>query len=103
MTKEQWAEKLTGREIGEELTTDEEKQAKRDGILIVFGASDDLCEFRGVIHDEADCYDGGTIPIHSKGPLDYKTTLPNATFEIEESGEKYCRGMVIDAKELPVL
>lgn len=30
----------------------------------------------------------------------YGTDLPHATFEIFEDGEKYCRGMVIDIKDL---
>lgn len=42
-----WAEKLDGRKYGNELTRDEEKKLKDLGLVVVFGASDDLCEFRG--------------------------------------------------------
>lgn len=52
MTKEQLAEMLNGREYCEEITATEEKQAKENGLVVVFGASDDLIEFRGAIHDE---------------------------------------------------
>jgi hypothetical protein len=30
----------------------------------------------------------------------YKTDIPHATFEIMDDGEKYCRGIVFDVKEL---
>lgn len=33
----------------------------------------------------------------------YKTDVPHATFEIVEDGEPYCRGIVIDRKDLPTL
>jgi hypothetical protein len=52
MTKEELAAKLNGREIGEEMTKDEEQQAKKDWLVVVYGASDDLMEFAGYINDE---------------------------------------------------
>jgi hypothetical protein len=139
MTKEQLAEKLNGREYCDEITAAEEAQAKAAGLVVIFGASDDLCEFRGAINDEVDCYGGGRAKIHADGVFDarhegcdcehcgyktiaakcaaieavwsetpdiswtYKTTLPHATFEIMEDGEKYCRGIVIAAADLPKL
>lgn len=30
----------------------------------------------------------------------FETTIPHATFDILDAGEKYCRGLVIDAKDL---
>lgn len=63
ITREQFAKLLDGREIGDELDRAEEKLAKDNGLVVVFGASDDLCEFRGAIDDEAGCYDGGAIPL----------------------------------------
>lgn len=41
--------------------------AKDNGIVIVFGASDDLMELRGAIDDEAGVYDGGTVRIDEEG------------------------------------
>ena len=58
MTKEELAAKLHGREIDEEITEAEAASAKAAGLLVVFGASDDLTEFRGVINDEAGAYEG---------------------------------------------
>lgn len=57
------AAQLDGREYGEEISNEEEAIAKADGLVVLFGASDDLAEFRGAIHDEAGCYDGGEILI----------------------------------------
>lgn len=70
MTIKEWAEKLNGREYMKEITPDEEIQAKNEGIVIVFGASDDLMEFRGAIRDEIDCYDGGIVWLNKKELLE---------------------------------
>jgi len=70
MTKERLAAQLDGREHPFDLTKDEERLAKESGLLVVFGASDDLCKLRGAVHDEADVYDGGTIRIADGKLLD---------------------------------
>ena len=44
-------------------------QVKASGLAIVFGASDDLLEFRGAIEDEAGCYGTGTIYFNRSGEL----------------------------------
>jgi len=54
MTKEELAAKLNGREYTQEMTTAEEVEAKQNGLVVVFGASDDLMELRGAIEDEID-------------------------------------------------
>lgn len=53
MTKEELAAQLTGREIGNEMTPAEESLALKNGLVVIFGASDDLCEFRGALNDES--------------------------------------------------
>lgn len=58
MTKKKLAERLNGRGIGSEITKEEELEAKNNGLLVLFGASDDLCELRGAIHDETGAYEG---------------------------------------------
>lgn len=50
---------LTGRKIGNEISDNEERDARKKGLVVVFGASDDLMELRGAICDEVSCYDGG--------------------------------------------
>ncbi len=70
MTKEELAAQLNGREYREELTKDETAAAKAAGLVVVFGASDDLMEFRGAIYDEFGCYDGGEVLVDAQGMLD---------------------------------
>lgn len=62
-----WAEKLGGREYGSELTEIEEKELEALGLVVVFGASDDLCEFRGAMDDEVGCFDGEDIYVNAEG------------------------------------
>ena len=45
-----------------ELTKEQEKEAKELGLVVVFGASDDLMEFRGALDEEFGCPDGGRAP-----------------------------------------
>lgn len=56
-TRDAFAARLNGREYGSEMTTAEEAEAKAARLLVVFGASDDLTEFRGIIDDEAGASD----------------------------------------------
>lgn len=70
MTIQEFARRLDDRPYGEEITREEEKEAKELGFVVVFGASDDLIEFRGAINDEAGCYEGGKIYINKDGILD---------------------------------
>lgn len=69
-TKEQLAALLNGRLYGEEITEQEEAQAKASGLIVVFGASDDLIEFRGVVRDESYAWGGATFLIHRCGVLE---------------------------------
>lgn len=43
--------------------------AKQHGLVIVFGASDDLMEFDGAIYDEVGCYGGGAAKVDAQGVL----------------------------------
>lgn len=61
------AKKLNNRKYREELTAEEEQWAETNGLVVVFGASDDLMEFRGAIDDEVDCFDGGTFAFTKDG------------------------------------
>jgi hypothetical protein len=145
MTKEQLAALLNNREYTQEITNQENALAKANRLLVVYGASDDLCELRGAIEDEAGVYTGGTVVIADGKILPeiddddieilkkygvlgtarkiyesslniealwckeeeyswtFKTDAPHASFEVIEDGEKYCRGIVIDLKELESL
>ena len=54
-TKEELAALLHGREYRNEISAEEEVAAKAAGLVVVFGASDDLAEISGAISDEAGC------------------------------------------------
>ena len=45
------------------------EKMKAAGLVAVFGASDDLMEFRGAIYDEIDAYNGGRAYITPNGLL----------------------------------
>ncbi len=64
MNKEELAKRLDGRLIGNEISKEEEAKAQEDGLIVIFGASDDLAEIRGAIYDEVGCYDGGVIAFY---------------------------------------
>lgn len=67
MTKEELAALLNGRQMGDEITDDEEKKAERAGLAVVFGYSDDCVEFRGAIEDEAYANGDGEIWLDRDG------------------------------------
>lgn len=69
MNAQELAARLNGREYRREITREEEAMAKAAGLVVVFGASDDLVEFRGAINDEADAYNGTTAYVDAKGLL----------------------------------
>ncbi len=113
MTKEELATMLDGRQYLAETTPQIEQLARDNNLLIVYGGSDDLCEFRGAIDDEIDCYDGGTITNEKLlklieaiwCPKDvecfwaYKTDLPYSEFRIFEDDGVYCVGIVVDLSQ----
>ena len=105
------ANKLNGREYGYEIDKLIAEEAKKYGFVIVHGASDDLAEFRGAIDDEINCYNGGRIfergnkyidAVWCKGEYawSYLTNIPHVDFDIYENGEKYCKGIIFDIKDL---
>lgn len=67
MNKFEFAELINGCEYRNELTKDQEQLAKESGLVVVFGASDDLMEFRGALDDEFGCFDGGEIRFTKEG------------------------------------
>lgn len=67
MNAKQLAKMLNGREYLHETTEAEEAQAKENGLVVVFGASDNLVEFRGAIDDEIGAYQGGTTKLSKNG------------------------------------
>lgn len=83
----------TGAVRGYETTEEIELLAKANGIVIVYGYSDDNCEFRGAIIEEVGCYDGGNIYFTKEG----KFFSDKPDFPINEINAIWC-GDVIHEK-----
>ena len=75
LTAEAFAKMIDGCSYGKELTKEQRQLAKENGLVVVYGASDDLMEFDGAIYDEMDCYGGGTAFLHREGFI--KSTVCN--------------------------
>ncbi|WP_312697019.1 hypothetical protein [Sphingobacterium mizutaii] len=67
MTKEQLAEALNGCEYGNEVSDELSKKAKDNGLIIIYGYSDDLTEIDGFGNDEIGCYRGGDFVLLNDG------------------------------------
>lgn len=69
MNAKELASQMDGRGIGDEITNEEVAGAREDGLIAIFGASDDLMEFRGALCEEIGACDGTTAYIHIDGWL----------------------------------
>ena len=121
MNIKEWAEKLNNIEYPADEIWDMRKQFEEDGVVIVYGASDDLIEFEGAISDEGDCYNDEVFYLNKEGlttsysknyvkvthphngtvQFNYETNIPNVEwFNIVEDGELYCKGFVFNINDL---
>ena len=69
MTKERLAERLDGRQYRNEITLEDRGLAEQNGLVIAFGASDDLILLDGAVRDDVDIFNGGVVHLDSKGIL----------------------------------
>ncbi|MBQ6952124.1 MAG: hypothetical protein IJN44_11615 [Clostridia bacterium] len=69
MTHETLAALITRNEYGKEISAYLEDEAKKNGLVVVFGYSDDCIELRGAIDDEIGAYGGGAVLITKSGAL----------------------------------
>ena len=70
MTREQVAEMLNGREYMDEITPAIQFELNNSDLVVVFGASDDLMQFRGNINDGVGCLDGGIAYLNESGLIE---------------------------------
>jgi len=63
------ASELNGSQYTNEGSPELFARMKAEGLVAVFGASDDLMEFRGAVYDEVSAYDGTTAYITRTGLL----------------------------------
>lgn len=97
ITKEELAAKLNGRQYGDEMTRDEEKLAHDSGLL-VFGASDELTEFRGLFNDEAGAYICTKYRLDSIGLLPEWDDVKDDEDQAEEYFKRKGQGKLITAE-----
>ena len=86
MNKKQLAELLNNTQHPVRIDDELKKQAKENGLVIVYGSWGDLMEFEGAIRDEFCCYEGGKAIIDEKGLL---TGFEEVDYESEEDLEDY--------------
>ena len=69
MNKQDLADRLSGIAYPCRISKDLIQIAKDSGLVIVYGASDDLMEFEGAAYEEIGCYNGGTALVDAQGVL----------------------------------
>lgn len=124
MTAKQLAAHLDGREYLKEITTEEEREAKANGLVVVYGYSDDNVELAGAISDEIGAWEGVVFHVEKDGSYKvedsdapnriqavwyapeseaawtFKTDIPHETYNIYEDGELFCIGIVFAMTDL---
>lgn len=97
MKKESLAGLLNGREYGSEIMPDESALAKKHGLVVVYGASDDLCEFDGAIQDEANVYDGGKIKLDRSGLVPDRSQIDDDDAALKDYFKREPKAAIIEA------
>lgn len=97
MRPEDVATRLDGREYGQEIPVGFEKQVKEAGLVVVFGASDDLMELRGAVSDEVGCYGGSTALLTKEGLATTKCDDDDCPYWIKERDAIIAKGAVVEA------
>ena len=124
MTAKQFAERLDGREYLNEITPEEDKEAEANGLVAVYGYSDDNVELAGAISDEIGAWEGVVFHVGREGGVfagekdapnrieaywcghdtdaawTFGTEIPHETFNIYEEGELFCVGIVFRMEDL---
>jgi hypothetical protein len=77
-----FAQRLNGRSRTKEISIEERRLAKAHGLVVVYGASDDLMEFEGAIYDEVNARLGGLAWVMDNG-----TVIDNDSISDEEDEE----------------
>ena len=91
MKTKEFAALLNNRQYRNEITRAEASQAEKYNFVIVFGASDDLMEFRGAINKELGAYEGVTAYLDADGLV---------LNECDNERCPYAKKMAITAKKI---
>ena len=95
MTSKELASQLDGNKYGSEITKEQESLAADNGLVVVFGYSDDAVELCGKIDDEVGAFDGTTFYVTQDGVLQE----PDCGFE----GCKYFKAAISAAGEIKAI
>ena len=69
MTSKELAALLDGNQYGKEITKEQDALAKDNGLVVVYGYSDDNVELAGAFDDEVGAFDGTTFYVTREGVL----------------------------------
>lgn len=83
MNTKELAEILNGMEYPVHIKEETRTIAEENGLVIVYGASDDLMEFDGAIYDEFGCWDGGTAYLNANGIVENKCEFEECPYYLE--------------------
>lgn len=98
MTIQEFAKQLDGLEYPVRVPSLISNEALQAGIVIVFGASDDLIEFEGAISDEAGVNNGGSVMVSQTGLLtDFEQVDKNDKEALREYFANEGKGREIEA------
>lgn len=98
MKKEELAARLNGRTNDEVITRDEHVLAADNGLVVVYGESDDLIEFAGAIYDEIGAW-GGVKAVLYKHTKEYSAIIceSEAIRDLEDDFKMYkAMGAMLD-------
>lgn len=92
-------------QYGKEITREQEAFAKANGLVVVFGYSDDNVELRGAIDEEVGAFDGTTLRITPLGMLPDWGSFHGSTDDETEYARYFAKKAsgvaTIDAKFAP--
>lgn len=94
-----FAARFNNREYLEEMTEKDRQYAVNHGIVVVFGASDDLIEFDGAIYDEQGCFNGGMIYLDKDGVSQGGEKLNNSIRAVWCGKDEYGKPLPGDFKD----
>ena len=101
MNAKELAEKLTGMEYPVRIPKELVAEAKANGLVIVYGASDDLMEFEGAIYDEVGAWDGKIARVDSHGLVPDYEQIDKDAYDAKDKLREYFQrensGKVIEA------
>lgn len=101
-----WARRLTDRQYLQEVSDLDAKEMKEDGVVALYGYSDDCAEFAGALCDEVGCYEEDERIMECPQIVArfdwcddgdvwaFKTDIPHKVFQVFEGEKLFCEGIV---------